>query len=216
MVGAIIMVHGDAQGLRLPPVMAPVQAVVVPIYRGGDEKNTVLESVATLVRELKDAGVRVFLDQREEYTPGWKFNDWEMRGVPLRIEVGPREVAEQKLTCARRDAPRGKGKRSVLRAEAKEEVVRLLAEIQQSLHDQALAFRDSNIKEPKDYGEFKEIVQDGWAYAWWCGGTECEAKIQEETTATSRCIPPDQETGEGRCIYCGEKSSERAYFAKAY
>lgn len=216
MVGAIIMVHGDAQGLRLPPVLAPVQVVVVPIYRSEDEKSRVLESAAALVRELKDAGVRVYLDQREEYTPGWKFNNWEMRGVPLRIEVGPREVAEEKLTCARRDAPPGKGKRPVHRAEARAEVERLLAEIQQSLYDVALSFRDAHIREPQDYGEFKEIVQDGWAYAWWCGSPDCEAKIQQETTATSRCIPLDQDAGEGPCVYCGNTSSERAYFARAY
>ncbi|MDH4208803.1 MAG: proline--tRNA ligase [Anaerolineae bacterium] len=216
MVGAIIMVHGDAQGLRLPPLLAPVQVVVVPIYRSEDEKSLVLENLAALVRELEEAGVRVHLDQREEYTPGWKFNDWEMRGVPLRIEVGPREVAEEKLTCARRDAPRGKAKQSVARAEVRAEVAKLLVEIQQSLHDQALSFRDANIKEARDYAEFKEIVQDGWAYAWWCGGPDCESRIQEETTATSRCIPLDQDGGEGPCIYCGEKSRERAYFARAY
>jgi prolyl-tRNA synthetase len=216
MVGAIIMVHGDGQGLRLPPIVAPIQVVVVPIFRGEEEKSLVLQSVTELTAELKDAGVRVHLDQREEYTPGWKFNDWEMRGVPLRIEVGPREVSEGKLTCARRDAPRGKGKSTVLRTEVTKEVGRLLAEIQQSLHDQALAFRDANIKEPTNYEEFKEIVQDGWAYTWWCASAECEEKIQEETTATSRCIPLGQEGDEGQCIYCGESATERVYFARAY
>jgi prolyl-tRNA synthetase len=216
MVGAIIMVHGDEQGLRMPPVIAPVQVVVVPIFRGDDEKSLVVQSATALAAELKDAGLRVHLDLREEYTPGWKFNDWEMRGVPLRIEIGPREVAEEKLTCARRDAPRGKGKRSVPRAGAKEELKDLLREIQQSLYDQALAFRDANIKEPGDYEELKEIIQDGWAYTWWCGNAECEAKIQEETTATSRCIPLDQEEGEGPCIYCGQTARERVYLARAY
>lgn len=216
MVGAIIMAHGDDQGLRLPPVVAPVQVVIVPIYRSEEEKGQVLESVTGLVSELKDGGVRVHLDEREEYTPGWKFNDWEMRGVPLRIEVGPREVAEGKLTCARRDAARGEGKTTVSRAGIAGEVTRLLGEIQQSLHDQALAFRDSQIHEPQDYEEFREIVQDGWAYVWWCGSAECEATIQEETKATSRCIPLDQEAGEGKCIHCGGRAAERAYFARAY
>jgi prolyl-tRNA synthetase len=216
MVGAIIMAHGDDQGLRLPPVVAPVQVVIVPIYRSEEEKGQVLESVTGLVSELKDGGIRVHLDEREEYTPGWKFNDWEMRGVPLRIEVGPREVAEGKLTCARRDAARGEGKTTVSRAGIAGEVTRLLGEIQQSLHDQALAFRDSQIHEPQDYEEFREIVQDGWAYVWWCGSAECEATIQEETKATSRCIPLDQEAGEGKCIHCGGRAAERAYFARAY
>ena len=216
MVGAIIMAHGDDQGLRLPPVVAPVQVVIVPIYKGDEEKGPVLEGVTALATEMKDAGVRVHLDGREEFTPGWKFNDWEMRGVPLRIEVGPREVAEGKLTCARRDAARGKGKTTVSRAGIAEEVKGLLGEIQQSLHDQAQTFRDSNIHEATDYDEFKEIVQDGWAFVWWCGDAACEAAIQEDTKATSRCIPLEQEGGEGKCVRCGATATERAYFAKAY
>ncbi|HUW96937.1 MAG TPA: proline--tRNA ligase, partial [Anaerolineae bacterium] len=135
---------------------------------------------------------------------------------PLRIEVGPREVAEGKLTCARRDAARGHGKTNVSRVGIAGEVNRLLGGIQQSLHDQALAFRDSQIHEPQDYEEFREIVRDGWAYVWWCGSAECEATIQEETKATSRCIPLDQEGGEGKCIHCGGRAAERSYFARAY
>jgi prolyl-tRNA synthetase len=216
MVGAIIMVHGDAQGLRLPPVIAPIQVVVIPIYKGDDEKAAVLESVSGLAKELKDAGLRVQLDAREEYTPGWKFNDWEMRGVPLRLEVGPREVAEGKLTYARRDASRKSGKKTVSRAGVQDEVKGLLTEIQQSLFEQAEAFLDSHVCEARDYEEFKQIVQDGWAYAWWCGSTDCEAAIQEDTKATSRCIPLDQEAGEGRCVRCGARATERAYFARAY
>jgi prolyl-tRNA synthetase len=216
MVGAIIMVHGDDQGLRLPPVVAPIQVVIVPIHRGEEEQRLVAESVAGLAAELKDAGARVHVDDRAEYTPGWKFNDWEMRGVPLRLEVGPREVADGKVASARRDAPRKSGKKPLERTGVVSEVKQLLSEIQQSLHDQALAFRDSHIHEPADYAEFKEIVRDGWAYAWWCGRTECEASIQEETKATSRNIPLNQEAGEEKCIHCGEKAVERAYFARAY
>ncbi len=216
MVGAIIMVHGDDQGLRLPPVLAPVQVVVVPIYKGDDERRTVLGGVRELSSELESGGLRVHVDDREEYTPGWKFNEWEMRGVPLRLEIGPREVQEGKLTCARRDAPGRSGKQSIARGGALEEVNNLLSEIQSALHDQALEFRDANTHEPKDYDEFKEIVEDGWAYTWWCGNHRCEESIQEETKATSRCIPLDQSGDEGRCIYCGEKTTERVYFARAY
>jgi prolyl-tRNA synthetase len=216
MVGAIIMVHGDDQGLRLPPVIAPIQVVIVPIHKGDDEKGVVLKSVAELASELKSAGLRVHVDEREEFTPGWKFNDWEMRGVPLRIEVGPREVAEGKLTCARRDADRKSGKTGVSRSGVVQEVNQLLDQIQESLHDQALTFRDSHIHEPKDYPEFKEIVRDGWAYTWWCGRPDCEATIQEETKATSRNIPLDQEGGKGTCIRCGSEAVERAYFGRAY
>jgi prolyl-tRNA synthetase len=216
MVGAIIMAHGDDQGLRLPPVVAPIQVVIVPIYKGDEEKRAVVGGVTALASELKDAGVRVFVDDREEFTPGWKFNDWEMRGVPLRIEMGPREVTEGKLTCARRDAARGRSKIKMPRAAIGKEIPKLLNEIQQSLHDQAKAFRDSHVHEVSDYGEFKEVVQDGWAYAWWCGSGECEAAIQEETKATSRCIPLDQEAGEEKCVHCGGRATERAYFARAY
>jgi prolyl-tRNA synthetase len=190
--------------------------VIVPIYKGEDEKGTVIQGVTELASELKAGGVRLHVDDREEYTPGWKFNDWEMRGVPLRIEVGPREIAEGKLTCARRDAPRRSGKVSITRDGTLTQVSNLLAEIQSSLHDQALAFRDANVHEPKDYEEFKEIVEEGWAYTWWCGSARCEDSIQEETKATSRCIPLDQDGDEGMCIYCGEKATERVYFARAY
>jgi prolyl-tRNA synthetase len=216
MVGAIIMVHGDDQGLRLPPVVAPVQVVIIPIYRDAGEKQAVMEGVSELAGELKGAGMRIEVDYREEYTPGWKFNDWEMRGVPLRMEVGPREVAEQKLACARRDAPAGSARFVISREQAAEQVHQVLAEIQKSLYDQALAFRDSNIHEPRDYEDFKRTVQDGWAYTWWCGDAECEAQIQEETQATTRCIPSDQDAGRGKCIHCGEDAAERVYFARAY
>ncbi len=216
MVGAIIMVHGDDQGLRLPPVVAPIQMVVIPIHKDASEKRAVMEGVSELAGRLRDAGIRITVDDREEYTPGWKFNEWEMRGVPLRIEVGPREVAEGKLTCARRDAPAGAGRFVIARDQVVQRAKELLSEIQQSLYDQALAFRDSNIHEPKDYEELREIVRDGWAYTWWCGNTECEANIQEETQATTRCIPFDQEAGTGKCIYCGEEAVERVYFARAY
>lgn len=216
MVGAIIMVHGDDQGLRLPPVIAPIQVVMVPIYRDPSEKAIVMEGASKVASELKEAGIRVHVDDREGYTPGWKFNDWEMRGVPLRLEVGPREIAEEKLTCARRDAPARSARAVVPRNLIAEQAKRLLTEIQNSLHDQALAFRDANIHEPGDYEEFKTIVQDGWAYTWWCGGDECEAKIQEETQATTRCIPSDQAAATGRCIYCGKEATERVYWARAY
>jgi prolyl-tRNA synthetase len=216
MVGAIIMVHGDDQGLRLPPLVAPIQVVVIPIHKDEGEKRAVMEGADSVAGELRGAGIRTHVDDREGYTPGWKFNEWEMRGVPLRIEMGPREVAEGKLTCARRDAQPGSARFVMSRDQMAETVNEMLTEIQNSLYDQALAFRDANIHDPQDYGQFKEIVHDGWAYTWWCGGAECEAKIQEETQATTRCIPFDQAADRGTCIYCGEEAVERAYFARAY
>jgi prolyl-tRNA synthetase len=216
MVGAIIMVHGDDQGLRLPPVVAPIQVVVIPIFKNESEKRAVMDGISRVADELRGAGLRVQVDDREGFTPGWKFNEWEMRGVPLRIEVGPREMAEEKLMCARRDAQPGSARFVIPRDQMVEAVDKVLIEIQQSLYDQALVFRDSNIHEPRDYEEFKETVQDGWAYTWWCGGGECEASIQEETQATTRCIPLDQDAARGKCIYCGEEAMERVYLARAY
>jgi prolyl-tRNA synthetase len=216
MVGAMVMVHGDEQGLRLAPVVAPVQVVIVPLYRDDEAQSVIVEAVRALEAELKGSDVRVHVDDREQYTPGWKFNDWEMRGVPLRIEVGAREVAERKLTCARRDLTMRTGKRMISREQVVAQVKEILREIQDSLYEQALAFRNAHIHEPTNFAIFRQVVKDGWALAWWCGSTQCEEQIQLETKATSRCIPLEQEAGDGRCIYCGGAATERAYFARAY
>jgi prolyl-tRNA synthetase len=216
MVGAMVMAHGDDQGLRLAPVVAPIQVVIVPLFKNDEARGAVTEAVRALEAELKDADVRVHVDDREQYTPGWKFNDWEMRGVPLRIEVGPREVAKRKLTCSQRDLSARAAKRMISREGIVAQVKDILREIQSSLYEQAVAFRDANIHEPTDYSVFSEVVEDGWALAWWCGNAQCEEQIQRETKATSRCIPLEQEAGGGRCIYCGSAATERAYFARAY
>jgi len=215
MIGAIIMVHGDDQGLVLPPRLAPIQVVLIPIYRNEDEKGRVLPFLRQVEAALKDE-VRLKVDDREEYTPGWKFNEWEMRGVPLRIEIGPRDVAQEQVTLARRDRPGRAGKRSAPLAGLTETVQELLAEIQADMYRKALAFREEHTVEPADYSEFKEAVAQGFALAWWCGDGACEAAIKDETTATIRCIPLHQEPGEGACIYCGRPAQERAVFARAY
>ncbi len=215
MIGAIIMVHGDDQGLVLPPRLAPIQVVLIPIYRNEEEKGRVIPFLRQVEAALKD-DVRLKVDDREEYTPGWKFNEWEMRGVPLRIEIGPRDVAQEQVTLARRDRPGRAGKRSAPLAGLTETVQELLAEIQADMYRKALAFREENTVEPADYGEFKEAVARGFALAWWCGDGACETAIKEETTATIRCIPLHQEPGEGACIYCGRPARERAVFARAY
>ncbi|RMF36754.1 MAG: proline--tRNA ligase [Chloroflexi bacterium] len=215
MIGAIIMVHGDDQGLVLPPRLAPIQVVLIPIYRNEEEKGRVLPFLRQVEAALKNE-VRLKVDDREEYTPGWKFNEWEMRGVPLRIEIGPRDVAQEQVTLARRDRPGRAGKRSAPLAGLTETVQELLAEIQADMYRKALAFREEHTVEPADYGEFKEAVAQGFALAWWCGDGACEAAIKDETTATIRCIPLHQEPGEGACIYCGRPAQERAVFARAY
>ena len=215
-VGAIIMVHGDDQGLILPPRLAPYQAVIVPIFKTDEERATVLENAQRLRKELLDAGVRVKVDEREGMSPGFKFNDWEMRGVPLRIELGPKDVAKASVVLARRDRPGKEGKSFVQQAGIAAAVNAALEEIQKALHDRALEFRKSNTIETSEYEEFKKAVEKGFALSWWCGGGDCEAKIKEETKATMRCIPLDQERGDGKCVYCGQTAHDKAIFAKAY
>ncbi len=224
-VGAIIMVHGDDQGLILPPHLAPFQLVIVPIFKTDEEKAAVLPNAQKLRAELVDAGIRVKMDEREGSSPGFKFNDWEMRGVPLRLELGPKDVAKASVVLARRDRPGKEGKSFVPQQGIAAAVAQMLEEIQKSLYDRALAFRKANTAEPVNYEEFKKAVEKGFAFAWWCGNADCEAKIKEETKATMRCIPFDQTLGgtvsapaggSGKCIYCGQPAKEKAVFARAY
>ncbi|MCR4404552.1 MAG: proline--tRNA ligase [Candidatus Acetothermia bacterium] len=216
-IGAIIIVHGDDRGLILPPRLAPIQVIIVPIYKSEEERSQVLEAVAR-VKGLLGGSVRVEVDDREEYTAGWKFNEWELRGVPLRLELGPKDVEQEQVVLARRDLPGKEGKLAVPQAELLREAERLLEGIQRSLYERALRFREEHTHEPKDYEEFKAAVEDGFALAPWCGDPACEKAIQEETKATNRCIPLDQEpvSGNARCIRCGREAKERAVFARAY
>lgn len=215
-IGAIIMVHGDDQGLILPPKLAPIQCVIVPIHKTDEEKASVLDAARKLHGELVKAGIRVKLDEREGQSAGWKFNDWEMRGVPVRVELGPKDVAKQAAVLARRDKPGREGKVSAALADLPMTIEKLLAEIQQALHDKALSFRKSNTHETKNIEELKRAVENGFAVASWCGSGDCEAKIKEETRATMRCIPLEQEGAGGDCVACGKAAAERAVFARAY
>jgi prolyl-tRNA synthetase len=219
-IGAIIMVHGDDQGLVLPPKLAPYQVVIVPIYKTDDERTSVQGVARKLKEELVKANIRVTLDEREGPSPGWKFNDWEMRGVPLRVELGPKDVAKQSAVLARRDRPGREGKVSAALADLPRTVETLLVEIQQAIHDKALAFRKSHTQDATTYEELKRAVETGFAFSHWCGSAECEAKIKEEARATMRCIPLDQDNEKsahaGKCVYCGKPAAERAIFARAY
>jgi prolyl-tRNA synthetase len=215
MVGAVIMVHGDDQGLILPPVLAPYQAVIVPIWHDEGEKTQVLATAETITGEFGEA-VRYKVDDREEYSPGWKFNDWEMRGVPLRIEVGPKDVAKGQVILARRDVAGREGKSAAPMEGLVGRVREMLDEIQANLFAKALKFRDDNTSEPADYEEFKVAVENGFARSYWCGSAECEATIKDETKATIRCIPFDQDGKKGHCIHCGNEATEKAIFARAY
>jgi prolyl-tRNA synthetase len=216
-IGAIIMVHGDDQGLILPPRLAPIQAVIVPIFKSDAEKNKVMEVADRVFVELKDAGIRVKMDDRDNVSSGFKFNDWEMRGVPVRVEIGPKDVEKGTVALARRDKPGREGKSFVPQAGLAGTVSGLLTEVQASLLKRATEFRDANIYDPKDYEELKKVVQDGWAFSYWCGSKECEAKVKEDTKATTRNIPlRGQPDHPGTCIVCGNPAEKKVYFAKAY
>ena len=213
-IGAIIMTHGDDQGLILPPRLAPIQIVIVPIFRDDAEKSKVLPVVEKVRQQL--AAFRLKVDDRDGMTPGFKYNDWEMRGVPLRIEIGPKDVEKNSVALARRDRP-GKAGKSFVPQEGLDLVVAdMLKDIQASMLASATEFRDSHITEVKDYPELTAAVENGWALAWWCGSAECENKVKEDTKATTRCLPLEQPSGSGTCAVCGAPASEKVYFARAY
>jgi prolyl-tRNA synthetase len=215
-IGALIMVHGDDQGLVLPPRLAPIQAVIVPIFKKDEEKIKVMEVADRIFKELKAAGIRIKMDDRDNVSSGFKFNDWEMRGVPLRIEIGPKDVEKGSVALARRDKPGKEGKSFVPQAGLDSAVSGLLVDIQDSLLKRATEFRDANIHEPKDYEDLKNMVADGWAFSYWCESKECETRVKEDTKATTRNIPFEQPSEAGKCIVCGKPSKRKVYFAKAY
>jgi len=215
MIGAVIMTHGDDGGLILPPRVAPYQVVVVPIPRG-NWKETVLPKARALRDELIKRGIRVHIDDRDSQTPGWKFNEWELRGVPLRMEIGPKDLEKSQVVLARRDT---REKSFVPMDGLPDEVERLLLTIQQALFDRALAFRTEHTSETDSYDEFKQIMdgRPGFVVAPWCGSTICEADIKSETQATIRNIPFTSAPAAGAtCIKCNGESTVRAWFAKSY
>lgn len=219
MVGAVVMTHGDDQGLRLPPKLAPYQVVIVPIFRNDDERGPVMDTVTRLAALLTDGGIRVHVDSRENLSPGFKFNDWEMRGVPLRMEIGPKDVQKNSVALARRDIPGKAGKEFVSQDGLLDVVRARLDSIHASLLQQATEFRDSHLHEvTSSYRDFLAVLENEWALAWFCGGKACEQRVKEDASASSRCFPLDQpHPGEtGSCIICGGEAHEMAYFAKAY
>ncbi len=213
-IGAIIMVHGDDKGLVLPPRLAPYQVVIIPIFKNDDERSEVMAAIERIREALSE--FRVHVDGRDGLTPGFKFNEWEMRGVPVRVEVGPNDVAQGTAALARRDRPGREGKTTVPQEGLAAAVADLLRDIQQSVFQRALEFRSSHVHRPRDYDEFRQALQDGWAEAWWCGEAACEAQIKEETKATTRIIPFEQPGGRGECIHCQQPAAEMALFARAY
>lgn len=216
MIGAIIMTHGDDKGLVLPPRLAPIQVVMVPIYKNEEEKGKVMPVADQIFSDLKAAGIRVKMDDREEVTPGFKYNDWEMRGVPVRMEIGPKDIEKNSVALARRDVPGKEGKIFVAQSGLTDIVRELLVDIQAALLAKATAFRDDHIFDPKDLDELTKVVQDGWALSHWCESKECEAKVKELTKASTRCIPIEQPETSGSCIVCGGASKRKVIFGKAY
>ena len=212
LIGALIMTHGDERGLRLPPKVAPIQAVILPIaaHKGG-----VLEACTELRDTLKKAGFRVKLDDRDTVSPGFKFNDWELKGVPVRLEVGPRDLENGVVTVFRRDTLE---KFTLPLGEISEKLGALLEEIQHTLFDQAKAFRDARTVTVNSMDELESAVNQGFAKAMWCGDRACEDTIKEKFNASSRNMPFDQAAHRfsDRCVCCGKKADQVMYFAKAY
>jgi prolyl-tRNA synthetase len=212
LIGAIIMTHGDDRGLKLPPKIAPVQVIIVPI--SSQKKDMVLNKAAEIFARLKQ-DFRLEMDDRDEYTPGWKFNEWEMKGVPVRLEVGPKDIEKHQVILVRRDTGE---KISVDESEINSKLKSLLDEIQVNMFRQAKRFMDENTREIEDFEEFKKVIEEkrGFIKTHWCENGDCEKFIKEQTGATLRCIPFEQDAGPGRCIVCGKEANKVVYFAKSY
>ena len=217
LIGAVVMAHGDDSGLKLPPRIAPIQVVVVPISVG-DWKKTVLPVATGIKDKLKQAGIRVKLDHREEFTPGWKFANWEMRGVPLRIEVGPRDIKNNQAIAVRRDTGE---KTPVALDELTEKVRATLADIQMSLLEAAFKYQQDNTHEVDNFEEFKSVLENqrGLIKTFWCGASACEDRIKNETMGTIRAVLLDKDKSgkaNGKCVLCGKETAKLVYFARAY
>lgn len=215
LMGALIMAHSDDDGLILPPRIAPIQVAIVPIYKGEEEFTFVNEAAEKMLEELRDAGLRVKYDDDDNRRPGWKFAEYETKGVPVRITVGARDLKEGQIEIARRDT---KEKKSVSNSGIKDYVIDLLKDIQSGLFEKAKKFQEENITDVDNFDDFKSVLEEkgGFIRTHWDGTAETEDKIKELTKATIRCIPLDEEPSEGKCVYSGKPSSQRVLFAKAY
>ncbi|MFH0848168.1 MAG: proline--tRNA ligase [archaeon] len=215
MIGALVMVHGDDKGLVLPPNVAPTQVVFVPIYYSEEDRLRVEEKIRLYSKLLRDEQIRVFVDDREGYTPGWKFHDWEMKGVPLRVEIGPRDLAQERVTVARRD----NGEKSQIQEKDVPAKIReMLDSIQKALYERAGKQLDQLTSSASTFKEFKETIESkgGFIRTGWCGKSDCEKEIKNETGATIRAIPLNQDSNSLSCVRCGEKAQAEVYFARSY
>lgn len=220
LMGALIMAHSDDNGLVVPPRLAPIQAVIVPIYKNAEQLQIISAKVDEIVKALRAKGISVKYDTRDSLTPGFKFADWEMRGVPVRLALGERDLQNGTIEVSRRDKERGEeGAKTVAQIDGIENTVAaLLEEIQTNLYNKALNFRTANTRKVDSYDDFKAMMAEkgGFALAHWDGTTETELKIKEETKATIRCIPLDSAEEDGKCMYSGKPSKQRVLFAVAY
>jgi prolyl-tRNA synthetase len=216
LVGAVVMGHGDEKGLILPPKIAPTQVVIVPIYKTEDDKNRVIERCRSIVAELKNSGIRVHLDDRDQHTPGFKFNYWEQKGVPVRLNIGPKDVDKNVVEVARRDT--GEKTRDVSQENIGNTINELLVKVQQAIFDRALALRKDNTVSVSNYDEFKAKLKEKNCFieAYFAGSNEDELKIKEETKATIRAIPFNQPESEGKCFYTGKPATKKVLLAIAY
>ncbi|AJM92821.1 MULTISPECIES: proline--tRNA ligase [Nitrosopumilus] len=213
LIGAMIMAHGDDQGLVLPPKVAPTQVVIVPIYKNDEGRDKVIPKVKEIQEKLESKDIRIQVDDRQGLSPGYKFNDWEMKGVPMRIEIGPKDIEKQSVVIAKRY------NREKLNLEFNniEKIITILDEIQKNMLENAQIQSKENTKNILDYAEFKSKIEDGGFFnAPWCGKLECEEKIKEETGADIRVIPFGSENTDSKCIYCGEQSQSVPVFARGY
>ncbi len=215
LIGALVMVHGDDRGLVSPPKVAPVQVVIVPIPYKGADASAILAKAKEILEKLKEKGITVVLDDREEYTPGWKFNEWELKGVPIRLEIGPRDLKQNQITIARRDTYQ---KTTAEMGEAVQATEKLLEEIQSNLYAKAKTALEEKTAAVHNYDEFKKTLKEkgGFIKAAWCGSSKCEEKIKEEIGATIRLRPFEKEKPIINCVHCGEKAVEIVYFARSY
>ncbi|NMM48828.1 proline--tRNA ligase [Marinigracilibium pacificum] len=215
LMGALIMAHSDDDGLVLPPNLAPIHVVIVPVYKNDEQLQAISEKANEIKSALQAKGYSVKFDDRDTHKPGWKFAEYELKGVPLRIAIGPRDLENGTVELARRDT---KEKNTVEIEGIENRIPDLLNEIQDSIFERARKFRDENIREANSYDEFKQILDEnaGFVRAHWDGTPETEEKIKNETKATIRCIPLNNELEEGKCIYSGKPSKQRVIFARAY
>ena len=214
LVGALIMVHGDNKGLRLPPKVAPVQIVIIPIIKNENDMAEIREFLKPLIGNLEEKGVRLQLDDRLKVSPGFKFNEWEMKGVPIRVEAGPRDMESGTVLCARRDTGE---KESLKITSSGEKLIQLLDEIQNNLYNQALEFREKNTFFADTYDEFKSLIEaGGFIRCGWDGNADSETSVKSETKATIRCILQDENVDDLLCIYSGNPAKYRVIFARAY